>query len=584
MDYLTDGSVTWIGGMDTSRSPIDIDETQYSRACNVFIPRSLGGIKVRHGIHHQHLDFDSADTKKLYELGHIQAEGWFTDKNKYLLLVVVDGYVLLFTPTSGSSFRVTNLNPGDPNVSRKHWIIRVPTGAIINNGINNPIYVTPKSIRRTNPDLGELPPGRMGVYVQDRLFYSNDDGSLIYASDFDNPITMHEYKLTGILGFAVPEYRDSITAIGRQKVMLDYAEGGALVFSTRNNLYSVDVRGDRNTWGSLNNRVGKVTQTVEGFNACSAYSFETFGTNLYFRNYQFGIADLKQSQYQFNQFDGIVGESIEASFWLDRDSDWMLDHCYTRACNSRLFTTVAPEQDDQQRIFWNGILSFHPSALYANQMTAPRRYECLITGVRPWCLTSVKIPNEGDVLFVHSHDKDGVNRLYRMEKNTDYDINHRGERVEIEGWIETRGYDYKQRFALKKEHSRFYSLREFPRDLKINIYSRSEVLGGWEMYHEAEHLIGSNHDVTTQGVQPKVSLPQTRYQFNIAEPDYSNCSTRGNAFLWVQDRIEFKGPIHLDSFIRTGTIETLERTVSREPERTRMEFDATPDFTYSIAL
>lgn len=583
-EYLTDGSVTWVGGMDTSRSPIDIDATQYSRACNVFIPRSLGGIKVRHGIHCQHLQFESKDTRNLYEKGHIQAEGWFTDNHKFYMIVVVNGYILKFSPISSTSFFVQNLNENNPNQSGTHWVIRVPTGVIINNGIDLPIYVTPTSIRRTNPENDELPTGRMGAWIQNRLFYSSDDGRLIYASDFDNPIRMEEAKLTGIIGFAVPEYNDAITAIGRQKVMLEYAEGGALAFSTRNNIYSVDVRGDRNTWGNLGSRVGKVTQTVEGFNACSAYSFESFGTNLYFRNYQFGIADLKQSQYQFNSFDSVIGESIEAAYWLDNDTDWMLNHCYSRACNSRLFTTVAPEQDDEQRVFWNGILSYHPAAVYSNQTSVPRRYESLVTGVRPWCLTTVQLPNEEDVLFIHSFDRDGINRLYRMVKNSDYDIGPDGQRIEIKGWIETRGYDYQQRFSLKKEHARFYSLRQFSRDLKINIYCRTETMGDWIPYHSVTHLIGESYkfDKEDGGLTPLVSLPQTRYQVNTASPNYSSCSGSGNSFLWAQDRIEFEGPIHLDSFIRTATIHTLPTSVFKEPERSRMEYDATPDFSYFI--
>lgn len=584
MSYVSDGSVSWVGGMDTSRSPIDLAQAQYSRACNVFIPRSLGGVKVRHGIHYQHLDFDSKDTRELYEKGKILAEGWFTEKNKYLLLLVVDGYVLKFTPTSRAAFYVENLNENNPNSPIRHWIIRVPTGAIVNNGKDLPIYITEKEVRRTNPENDELPPGRMGIYVQDRLFYSNDTGTLIYASDFDNPISVKEWKLTGIQGFGVPEYNDAITAIGRQKVMLNYAEGGALAFSTRNNLYSVDVRGDRNTWASLETRIGKVTQTVEGFSACSSHSFESFGTNLYFRNYQFGISDLRQSQYQFNNLDGVVGQSIEASYWLENDTDWMLDLCYSRACNSRLFTTVAPEADEEGRIFWNGIISLHPAAAYSNQDVLPRRFESIITGVRPWCLSSVKIPNEKDALFIHSYDSDGINRLYRMVDDSDFDIDHQGNKVEIEGWIETRGYDYGQRFSLKKEHNRFYSLRQFPRSLKINIYSRTETLAGWVPYFEVEHFVGESYEILEDGgLDPKVSMPQTRYQVNTPSPDHAKCSTNGSSFLWVQDRIEFKGPIHLDSFIRSATVQELPTNMFVEKEPQRLSYDYRPDFSYSIS-
>jgi len=584
MNQLSDGTASWIGGMDTSRSPVDISDLQYSRACNVFIPRSLGGVRHRDGIHYQFITYRSSKDKLLYEKGHISAEGWFTDKGKYYLLVVVDGYVFKLTPVNKSTFAAEVLNANSPNqVTDKHWVCRVPNGAIVNNGVNLPLYVTANSIRRTDPSNNEIGPGKMGVYVQNRFFYSNDKGNIIYASDYGNPVGIKEHGLTGIYGFSPPENQDTITAVGKQKVMLEYAEGGALMFSTRNNIYSVDVRGDRNTWASQGSRVGKVTQTVEGLNASSSYSFEAFGTNVYFRNSQFGIADLKQSQYQFAQMDGIVSESIEASYWLEHDTEWMLDKCYTRSWNSRLFTTVAPQQDDEQRVYWGGLISFHPAAIYANQEAAPRRYESLITGVRPWCVSSVKSPNEGDQLFIHSFDIDGINRLYRMVRNSSFDINSEGKRVEIEGWIETKGYDFKERFSLKKEGTKFYSLRPFNRDITIKMAARKEDTGRWIDYFTTTHKVGDSYTREANGsITPVTSRPQTRSQVNLPGVNFNRCKER-DSFLWIQDRIEFTGPLHLDSFIRAGSAHTLETSVYQEEKTSiSVSYEIKDDFSYYI--
>ena len=77
LEKLSDGTVSWIGGMDTSRDPSDLSETQYAKAINVIIPSSLGGIKTRFGIHCANLKFDSKGTKEIYRNGNIQAEGNF---------------------------------------------------------------------------------------------------------------------------------------------------------------------------------------------------------------------------------------------------------------------------------------------------------------------------------------------------------------------------------------------------------------------------------------------------------------------------------------------------------------------------
>lgn len=579
---LSDGTSSWIGGMDSSRSPVDISDFQYSRGCNVFVPRSLGGVKVRDGIHHQHIIYPDAEARNLYEKGHVQAEGWFTDGGKFYLIVIVNGFVIKLTPVNKSTFSAEVLNQNDPNKDGEHWITRVPNGCIINDGVNMPIYVTANGIRRTNPGNGEIGPGRMGVYVQNRFFYSNPEGSIIRGSDFENPVGAEEERITGILGFQPPENEDIVTAVGRQKVMLQYAEGGALMFSTRMNIYSVDVRGDRNSWVNQGTRLGKVTQTVEGLNAVSPYSFEAFGTNIYFRNPQFGIADLKQSQYQFNKLDGVVSESIEASYWLENDTEWMLGKCYSRSWNSRLFTTVAPQQDDKQRVFFAGMVSFHPAAVYSNQETAPRRYESLITGVRPWCISSVKSDGEGDRLYIHSFDKDGINRMYRMVRNSDYDISNTGKRVEIKGWIETKGYDFKQRFTLKTESTKFYSLRAFQRDLTISLSARKEDSGRWIDYFNIIHKVGDSYAKEENGaIIPIISRPQTRPQVNLPAVGFEKCKEK-RTFLWIQDRIEFSGPIHLDSFIRSATPHLLESSVFEEPKTTSISYVFRDDFSYSI--
>jgi hypothetical protein len=169
---LTDGTVGWIGGMDTSRQPSDIGDAQYSKATNVIIPSSLGGIKSRFGIHCSSIKFEDRNSRKIYEEGNVQGEGWFSVDTRIFLIVIVDGYVFRFKQTASNSFYAELVNINDPNqTSRANaWVITVPNGCIVNNGFDLPIYVTENGSRRTNPSKGEAGIGQMGVYVQHRLF------------------------------------------------------------------------------------------------------------------------------------------------------------------------------------------------------------------------------------------------------------------------------------------------------------------------------------------------------------------------------------------------------------------------------
>lgn len=585
-DPLSDGNVTWAGGMDTSRSPVEIGDAQYSRAANVVIPRSLGGIRVRPGFVHQHLQFTSQEGENIFRTGELQAEGWFNVGINVYLVAVVNGVVFRMSRVTASVWRAEDININDRNSEgiRNAWVSRIPDGVIVNNGYDMPLIVKARTVRRSKGlSEGEIGPGRMGVYVQNRFFYVNATGTGIRFSNFLNPTGETESALAGVDRFIPPENGDQITAIGKQKVMLDYVTGGALIFSTRINIYSVDVRGDIPSWRLLNTRVGKVTETVESMAASSAYSFESFGSNLYFRNFAFGICDLRQSQYQFNQFDTTIHQSVEAAYWLDNDTEHMLDRCYTRAWQSRLMTTVTPEQDETGRVFWNGILCYHPDATYSDRQAAPRRFESVFTGLRVTAMSAVKISRKRDSLFVYSWDKDGQNRLYMLDEKMDHDINHRGKSVEIEGWIEFRALNFKSPVTLKDSQAIFYHTKELPRDIHLKFFARNQTAGRWTEYAKIDHLIEWVN--IEKGIFKPVPLkPQVRGPVNLEIEDLSKCSAMGRSYIHIQDRVEFTGAIHFENFIRIANPKAFDRTATKtETKRTRLEFTYRPDYTYYLS-
>lgn len=582
-EILSDGTVSWIGGMDTSRSPAEIGDIQYSKACNVIIPNSLGGIRSRFGFHCSHLKFENNITEEIYRSNSIQGEGYFKTQAGSFLICVVGGYVLKFTKIASNSFYVENINANDRNVSylSHAWVITIPGGCIVNNGFDYPIIVTDSTSRRSNPDKGEIGIGQMGVYLQNRLFYVDQSGRRILASDFLQP-TKFTREDTNIFGFMCPDSDETIVAIGKQKSIIGTVEGGNLIWSSTRDIYSVDVRGTRTEWANLGSRVGKTTETVPGFSATSSYSFESFNTNIYFRSSQAGIADLRQSEYQFVNLDGLSGQSIEASYYLDNDTDWMLNKCYTRACNRRLFTTVAPEGSEDGSVYWNGILSFHPATLYSNQGTTPRRFESVFTGVRPWCLTVVPAEASKDVMYIHSYDKDGVNRLYLMNEDSDHDIDQHGNTVEINGFIETRAFTLKNPLLLKSADKRFYRLNNIERTVKIKLFSRPESQGKWTETWNADHLV-CRTKIENGSLVPEAHKGQTRAFVNVSSEKPWSCYPLGTKFLALQYRVEFTGPINLEAFVVTATLSAHDTTISKqETDCVTLVYEYLPDYGYSI--
>lgn len=581
-ELLSDGTVSWIGGMDTSRNPTEISQTQYQKGSNVIIPSSLGGIKVRFGLHCCHLEYDDEFTKEIYRNGNVQGAGSFSVNDRIYLICLVDGYVLKFTKTAGKRYFVENLNCNNQNTASRcnGWVITIPNGCIVNNGFDLPIIVTQDGARRSKPENNEIGIGQMGVYVQHRLFYVDQSGRRILASDFNQP-TKFTLEDTNIFGFMCPDQDETIVAITKQKSILGTVDGGNLIWSSNRDIYSADIRGTRSDWANTGSRVGKVTETIPGVSAVSSYSFEPFNTNIYFRNQQFGMADVKQSEYQFTNLDVMNSQAIEASYYFDNDTDWMLDRCWTKSCNKRLFTTVAPERNDEGYVFWNGLLSFHPSALYSNQQAAPRRFESVFTGVRPWCLTVINQDNKRDTLMIHSFDKDGVTRLYEMDEDSDYDTNESGHIVEIEGFIETRAYNFGSPYLLKSSQFRSYKLNPIERTTNVEVLCRPEPQGEWVSIFSVEHCVIRNK-INNNLFEPTNHKPQTRSFVNMPSEKFSQCHNLGMKFFIIQYRFEFKGPINLDSFVVSATLSDHDKTIKSEGECRSLIYTYRPDYGYTI--
>lgn len=577
----TDGNANWLGGMETSRAPSDLLENQYSKAVNVIHLDNLSGLSARFGFHCCSLNFKDRTQKELFYEGHVQGQGYFVSNGIYYLVVVVNGYVFRLKETAYAQYfcEVININSPNSKTLSNAWVIQIPNGCIVNNGFDDPIYVTATEQRRTNPSQGEIGPSLMGVYIHHILFLVDPSQKQILPSDFNQPLKRTEYLLDGVIGFMAPDAEETITAITKQKTILNYVEGGNLVFSTNRDIYSVDIRGPRTSWTNLNSSVGKVNETVPGFAAISSQSFEAFNTNIYFRSSNYGIANLRQSEYQFNAADVNSNQSIEANYFLDNDTDWMLPNCYTRKFNNRLLTTVAPERTVDGYVYWNGILSYNPAQIRSDG-SLPNRHESVFTGVRPWGLTSVSVDSRKDILFVMSYDHDGRNRLYMMDESLDHDINHRGQKIPINGFIETRAYNFQSNQTAKTIQHRVINFNSMASNVTFTAYSRPQTNMEWIRFYNNEFLI-QRHDSTISHFNPITTHPQPRNAVLPAEK--SGCCS-SNVLFEIQYRFEFKGPINFDWFVIEADTKPINITATQPETKPRIvTHSLKKDYDYLIS-
>jgi hypothetical protein len=555
----TDGTVDWTGGMDAARLPYLIENNKFHRACNIRIDRKTGQLKNRFGFECIKLIGSDDDICIYNHCKNLQAEGYYRDGLSIVLVRLIDGYIIELHKITDNKYKVIVRNPDDrrnPLVS-KAWITTVPRGVIIQDGQALPHIVRKDSIRRSVPSNKEIGVGRMGIYIQNRYFYVDSNGKLIWASNFRNPESIEEGEVTNIWGFMLPDDDDSISAIGARKQTLNYVEGGTLSFSTINNTYSVDVRGNRENWEVGNTSLGKVQESIPGIGAVSSYSYEPFSSNLYFRSLEDGVMDLRSTEDQFQRGEVFSSQSTELLEWLDRDSQRLLSKCYTKRFGHRLLTTVAPSINKHGYCYWNGMVSMMPEPIHANQKL-PTIYEGLITGVRPWCITSYSDNSVGHETFIDSYDPDGITRLYRLNIKLDHDIDKDGNRKEIESWIETKGYVFGDLQNSKKTETREISLLDIPRDIHLKVYSRTDIKGQWIKFVDQSHYVSRYKPQTKNFYNKPVFRPigsssQSRSKIMLPNeldtPNPHVSSMAGRQFLSRQYRIEIKGAYSLAHLI-----------------------------------
>lgn len=557
---IGDGTSDWSGGFDTGRSASYIDKNQVALAVNTQLPSSFGGIQNRSGLRCLKIKFGSPSQKEIYENGNYQGEGWYFDGNQYHLLASVDGWIFDFKIINNITLQGSILNPrSQNNPNNLHcWISQVPYGCVISDGESPNFYIYKNNFRRCTKD--EMQPSLMGVYVQNRFCYVLPDRQNIYVSDINNPVGITEIGETNIFGFISPEPQYLIQAIGKQQTVLETASGGNLAWATNKTQYSVNIVGARTNWGTANSGgVGFVTNTITDVGASSSFSYESFNGNIYFRNGQYGLSSIKLAQYQFSNQDTFFSGSPEASLFFNQDNPVLLSKCYTRGFGPKIYTTVGPQLKGTF-IYNNGIVVYGPNDYYSSNIKANRRFESIYTGVRPWAITVVDDYGFGQMMFIHSYDYDGKNRIYMLDPSLDHDINKDGKRVEIESKVLTRAFNFGDDFIPKITQYAFYSLKDVPRNLKVQIFSRSEEHGQLLKMFETTHKIKDGRFETLPGGEKCfIRCPVHSSNRDQVPVSADPVSCGGNQYFVRQDLFVFKGAYTLRRWARIAQAQDVDK-------------------------
>jgi hypothetical protein len=576
-----DGSTSFSGGMDSSREPSKISPEQCVKLVNCAITDTGDKLAPRPGWRCQNLNFASKFVEGVYaNAQNFQGEGWSYNGFTRILLACIDGYILKLVPDGDDSWSVSVLNQDDrsnPNL-KSAWFTRVGGDKVImQDGESNPVLISGESYSRIDSsDTDNIGPGKFGAFVQGRYFYADPSGSIIIASNLREPTLRSEGSITNLYGFTSNDVNDRITAMGRQKHLSLDVNGGSLVWSTDDDLYSADVRGDRTGWSA--------SLVVAESGAVSQNSFENFGSNLYYRSVEKGITSFRQSASQFLSDSDLYSDSVEVDVWLSRDTETMLDRCYTESFKNKLFTTVCPSYHPSGiGVFWNGLIVQNPDPSYNSRNRTPRRFEGLWTGVRPWALTELHGNAGPTQMFCHSYDADGKTRLYRLDESSTHDVDSNGNIREIERIIEFRSFDFGNESTTKEVISNQYGIFNFDRPTQVRSLHRPDYSGPWREFWRVEHKAGlKSCECNTLGCYPKQDRPCVVMR-NVKDNSLVPGVIPGRKAFDHSYRMEIIGPGELGRFIAEAELHPHSEKVFKEPKQTPQDWIEPDDFRYQIA-
>lgn len=565
---VSDGNADFSGGMDSFRSPSFLEKNQYYCSVNCQIKSGVEGISTRPGYREITLKFDNAKNEQRFRSGEIQGNGYYITRNNILIILCsVDGFLFEFTEIGKYTFSCRVVGGRNDPIAKKAYFTTVPEGCIINDGISAPIYAKNGSYSRVSGNKN-ISAGRAGVYIQNRYFYIDERGESIIPSSFNNPISIEERLLNNLTGFLSPDETE-IKAIGVQRVTNKNSQGGSLLFSTRDNIYSADVSGPMSNWNPQSG-YGSVTGAVYDVAAVSPFSFLSANSNVYFRSRDLGIASLQYMQYIWDNVDIIETQSYGGHLFFKNDSELFLDCCYSSKCNNNIYTTVSPSLS-KTSVYWEGILVCRPG------QKGLIRYDSLYTGIRPWCFQTIKNQYGKELLHIFSKDHDNVNRFYIIDESIDYDLRlSQNPKKDIESVFISRFMDFGNPFLYKKSHLNQMFVSVESNDLDITITSRlSQGVSFRKVYNVS--LKDTKCSIDKDGYKPKVAEDKNE------KITYGDSLSANDPFISSQQMICLKGSFRINKIIRTAANVIPDKVITQEKPRSGFsEYITEKFFTYKL--
>lgn len=461
MDRIHDGH-TFIFGQDTDTEPSALVSSIASKAVN----RSFRGgrNRTRPPFVHRPFIFDeeSAPYEETVRFGNVQ--GGFAYKRKKPgrydgLVLAIAGHIFHFTIVN-DSFRVKMIwTQNDPKLLYC-WMEQAEEWLYAQDGSAEAVFwdgLYPSSARRSLGTIGgEMPIGTIMRYIHGRMFVSNAfdqiaASDIMYGAGLTNAANVQ--KFTENTYWSEGGYFGAPTNLGRITGMIAmprYTQGnlraqGELLVMSIDGAQTIEAGVLRSQW--KDQQVQSVTLTGRG--CVGPWSLVAVNNDAFFRSDD-GMATYKMLTQENRTSYAYTKISSPVNYWMDQDTQHLLDYNSAIYFDNRLLMTVSPFLAQPRQEIW-GSHRFHRGIVVLDMERAGRNrgdsdfnFDGLWTGIRPTILLDAQINNTKRA-FAVSYDTDGENRIYEiMRKGFDDVIDQKTVRTKWHymtkrfSWIDTK--------------------------------------------------------------------------------------------------------------------------------------------------
>lgn len=485
---------TAIFGVDTDTDPSEIPANTAARAVNRIFRG--GKNRTRPPFHHTKFDFSLLGDDECNCLLYGNFQGWFPYKKKKPGrkngLVLAIGGSIFFAILVNDTFIVYRIFTGNDKKLFQTWFCQAEEWLYIQNGSQQPIFwdgLIPSTARRSIPEQNEMPIGTIMAYIHGRVFVSNAfdqiaASDIIYGNGFTT--TTATQKFTENLYWNEGGYFGQPTDLGEIFGMAvaprqdrNLTGQGELIILGTNGASAIEASVPRSQW-----KDSKIqTVTMMGRGCVASDSVILVNNDVFFR------ADDGLASYQ----DTMTSETTKLSFgklsrqvniWMRNDTEWLQRYASSVYFDNRIISTVSPEISLPSDLsFGNHRYNKGLVVLDLDQASGVTgdgnfNWDGLWTGIRTCGLT--KLDKQG---FAFSHDSDGVNRIYEINRLSGND-KIEDSVVQQEWSYVTKRFDWNESnrsnsFEVKKMLGGEVWLSEVPKRITIGAQYRPDNMPTW---------------------------------------------------------------------------------------------------------